>query len=379
MALAAGCELLQLPLGSETAVVEEQPAAVEPVAKEPQDNHRFELEYSGQSVIGEPQIVRIEGDNTLSDLARAYGLGYDEIVAANPDVDPWLPGEGTSVLLPSQYVLPAVERDGIVLNIASKRLFYFPDVEAGEAEVVYTFPIGIGRVGWETPTGTTRVIDKARDPNWYVPLSVRREHAEMGNPLPAVVPPGPDNPLGAYVLKLDMPGYLIHGTNQPYGVGMRVSHGCVRLYPENIEFLYPEIDRGEAVAIVNQPYLLGERNGELYFEAHEPLEDDAVDADTHFEDAIAAFAEAHRIVLPDRARRHMTAVAERAAGAPIEVYAYDTADYLNRATYVVNVVTADPDAPTLEEVRAMMDEVLADNGDPEDQQETASAVSVESP
>ena len=377
-ALAAGCELLESPLGGDAAVVEEQTEEVEPVVREPQDNHRFELEYSGQSVVGEPQIVRIEGDNTLSDLARAYGLGYDEIVAANPDVDPWLPGEGTPVLLPSQYVLPAAERRGIVLNIASKRLFYFPEVEAGGAEVVYTFPIGIGRVGWETPTGTTRVIDKAKDPSWYVPLSVRREHAEMGSPLPAVVPPGPDNPLGAYVLKLDMPGYLIHGTNQPYGVGMRVSHGCVRLYPENIEFLYPEIDRGEAVAIVNQPYLLGERNGALYFEAHEPLEDDAIDADTHLDDAIAMFAEQHRIALPGRAKRHMAAVAERAAGAPIEVYAYDAADYLHRATHVVNVVTADPDAPTLEEVRAMMDEVLADSNVADERQETAPAARVES-
>jgi len=378
-ALASGCELLQLPTGDEPAVVEQPAAEAEPVATEPQDNHRFELEYAGQSVVGEPQIVRIEGDNTLSDLARAYGLGYDELVAANPDVDPWLPGEGTPVLLPSQYVLPAVERRGIVLNIASKRLFYFPEVEPGEATVVYTFPIGIGRVGWETPTGTTRVIDKARDPNWYVPLSVRREHAEMGNPLPAVVPPGPDNPLGAYVLKLDMPGYLIHGTNQPYGVGMRVSHGCVRLYPENIEFLYPEIDRGEAVAIVNQPYLLGERNGALYFEAHEPLEDDAIDAGTRFEDAVEAFAEEHRIALPDRAKRHMAAVAERSAGAPVEVYAYDVADYLNRATHVVNVVTADPAAPTLEEVRAMMDEVMADNSVPDDQLEAAPANEAEAP
>ena len=136
-------------------------------------------------------------------------------------------------------------REGIVLNIASKRLFYFPEVAEGEQQTVLTYPIGIGRVGWETPIGTTEVVSKAANPHWFPPASVRQEHAEMGNPLPSVVPPGPDNPLGLHVLKLAMPGYLIHGTNQPYGVGMRVSHGCVRLYPENIELLYELVEIGE--------------------------------------------------------------------------------------------------------------------------------------
>ena len=210
-------------------------------------------------------------------MAQRYALGYQELLDANPGVDPWLPGENTPVLLPTQFVLPDVAREGIVLNMASKRLFYFPQVAAGEPALVKTFPIGIGRVGWETPLGATTVVAKARDPHWYVPWSVRQEHAELGDPLPSVVPPGPDNPLGDRVLKLDMPGYLIHGTNQPYGVGMRVSHGCVRLYPENIEYLYELVDLGESVTIINEPFLFGQREGTLYFESHAPLEDDAVD------------------------------------------------------------------------------------------------------
>ena len=247
--------------------------------QEPLHGNEFILASPGQSVIGEPQVVFTRGEDTFSDLAREYGLGYDELIAANPGVDPWLPGQDTPVLLPTQFVLPEVPREGIVLNIASRRLFYFPAVADGEPVQVKTFPIGIGRVGWETPLGASSVVAKARDPHWYVPLSVRQEHAALGDPLPAVVPPGPDNPLGHRVLKLDMPGYLIHGTNQPYGVGMRVSHGCIRLYPENIEYLYELVDIGEQVTIINEPFLIGERDGHLYFEGHAPLEDDTIAAD----------------------------------------------------------------------------------------------------
>ena len=352
----SGCAVLDAPT-VDTAEPEPVLTAAGPVA--PQAPNRFELAYAGQSVIGEPQLVRIDGDNTLSDLAREYGLGYDEIVAANPGVDPWLPGEGTPVLLPTQYILPSGVRSGIVLNVASKRLFWFPEPAAGESRLVYTFPIGVGRVGWETPTGSTVVVAKAKDPNWYVPLSVREEHEAMGDPLPAVVPPGPDNPLGNYVLKLDMPGYLIHGTNQPYGVGMRVSHGCVRLYPENIEFLFPEIGNGTAVTIVNEPYLLGERDGELFFEGHAPLEDDTETPEHHLDVAFERFAEEYRVQLPVDAEQHIHSVASAGHGVAVRVYDYDADEYLARAIAVTNTVEPDPDAPTLDEVRDMIDEVMA--------------------
>lgn len=327
--------------------LEERPVE-EPIAA----NH-FVLDSPQQTVIGEPQLVFTRPSDTLSDLARTYGLGYDELIAANPDVDPWQPGDNTPVLLPTQFVLPDVPRQGIVLNIASKRLFYFPRMPAGQATVVKTYPIGIGRVGWETPLGTTSVSAKARDPHWYVPWSVRQEHAELGDPLPSVIPPGPDNPLGHRVLKLEMPGYLIHGTNQPYGVGMRVSHGCVRLYPENIEYLYELVEIGEPVAIVNEPYLLGQRDGEWYFEGHTPLEDDPVDPGLRLEQLFAAHNGDSG--LTERDLNHARALASVANGVPSRLDGQDADEVFARLRVVRNTVEISPDAPTLSEVRDMID------------------------
>lgn len=325
---------------------------------EPISRNFFTLATKQQSVIGELQVVLIEEGNTFSDLAREYGLGYDELVSANPTIDPWIPPVGAPVLLPTQYVLPAAARQGIVLNIAAKRLYYFPQVADGEAQTVLTYPIGIGRVGWETPLGSSKVIAKARDPHWYVPLSVRKEHAEAGDPLPSVVPPGPDNPLGRHVLKLDMPGYLIHGTNQPYGVGMRVSHGCVRLYPENIESLYELIALGEAVAIVNQPHLLGMRDDQLYFESHPLLEDHSVDTEQHLVALIDSLSHGDMTKLSkDDLAARLRAVVSDARGVPVRVQQGDLDEIYERALLVRNTVEADPDAPTLSEVREMMDQL----------------------
>ena len=236
---------------------------------------RLPLPPDGGDVVGEVQTTTTRYEDTLLDIARRYDLGYDEIVAANPGVDPWLPGEGTRVVLPTQFVLPGGERDGIVLNLASKRLFYFPPAAPGKPAEVVTHPVGIGREGWLTPEGSMEITQKIVDPAWTVPESVRREHAEMGDPLPQIVPPGPDNPLGAFAMRLSRPTYLIHGTNQPYGVGLRVSHGCVRLYPEDIASLFPEVPVGTRVRIINEPYLAGWHDGKLYLEAHEPLAEDA--------------------------------------------------------------------------------------------------------
>jgi len=237
---------------------------------------RFLLD-SQQSVIGELQIIAARDADTFVDIARTYNLGYDEIIEANPGVDPWLPGEGTPILLPTRFILPDAPREGIVINIASKRLFYFvPENEDG-VRAVLTYPIGIGREGAATPLGETTVTAKGRNPVWFPTASIRREYAAEGNPLPAQVPPGPDNPLGKFVLKLGMPSYLIHGTNRPAGVGMRVSHGCVRLFPENIEHLYDLASVGTKVTIVNQPYLLVWDDEQLLFEAHAPLADDTLD------------------------------------------------------------------------------------------------------
>lgn len=359
----AGCETLDGFMaglknkpGPDYVAIEERPV-VDPI-----DINRFELTSETQTVVGTPQIVLTGPDDTFSDLARAYGLGYDELVAANPGIDPWLPGNGTPILLPTQYVLPDAPKRGVILNIATKRLFYFPPVADGDVQTVLTYPIGIGRVGWETPLGETTVIAKAKNPSWWVPASVRREHAELGDPLPSVVPPGPDNPLGTRVLKLDMPGYLIHGTNQPYGVGMRVSHGCVRLYPENIEFLYTLVGIGESVTIINEPYQAGQANGQLFFEAHAPLEDDDVLPAERLGKLLASLQGADGQGLNVHLLDHIRAVAANPVGVPVSVVDYDTDEYMARAQVVHNIVVADPNEPTLAEIREMMDEVAAEVG-----------------
>ena len=237
----------------------------------PAPNDRFLLPAEDVDIVGDIQVTVARKNDTLLDIARRYDLGYEEIRAANPGVDPWLPGENTTVVLPTQFILPGQEREGIVLNLASMRLFYFPQPEPGQPAELITHPIGIGREGWNTPKGTTRITQKIEKPSWTVPDSVRREHVRLGQPLPQIVPPGPENPLGEFAMRLSLPQYLIHGTNKPYGVGIRVSHGCVRLYPEDISRLFPQVPVGTQVRIVNEPYVAGWRDGQLYLEAHEPL------------------------------------------------------------------------------------------------------------
>jgi L,D-transpeptidase ErfK/SrfK len=219
-------------------------------------------------VFGEIQIIRAVDEDTFVGLARRYDVGYEELRRANPGVDPWLPGEGTELIIPTRYVLPDAPRRGIVLNVPEFRLYYFPDDDGSR---VITHPISVGRQEWNTPLGRATVIRKTALPTWYPPESVRAEHAERGDPLPSVVPPGPDNPLGEHAIYLSMPGYLIHGTNEPRGLGMRVSHGCIRMFPEDIAALFEMVEPGVAVTIVNQPYKLGWGEGGLFLEAHPPL------------------------------------------------------------------------------------------------------------
>src|SRR5690606_26691465 len=182
--------------------------------------------------------------------------------------------EGREIVLPTQFVLPDAPREGLVINLAQLRMYYFPKPKDGEPHKVITHPIGIGKVGWSTPVGTTKVTAKAKNPTWYPPASVRKEHAEAGDPLPSKVPPGPDNPLGTHMMKLGWPSYLIHGTNKPYGVGLRSSHGCVRFYPEDIGRLYDMVPIGTKVTVVNQPFVFGWQGDALYVQAFPVLEDD---------------------------------------------------------------------------------------------------------
>jgi len=257
------------------------PVVVPPIAgiDEPYSlsTHRFELADATSDLVGELRVTRASDEDTFTDLARRFNVGYEELVRANPGVDPWLPGEGQEIVLPTQHLLPNAPREGIVINLAAMRLYYFPRVGRGEPQVVYTFPIGIGRVGWATPVGSTTVTRMARNPPWRPGPGVRAEHAKDGEILPTVVPPGPDNPLGTRALYLGWPSYLIHGTNKPAGVGLRSSHGCIRLFPEDVEFLYDLVRPGTKVTVVNQPFVFGWRGDQLYMQAFDVLEDDPRD------------------------------------------------------------------------------------------------------
>lgn len=211
-------------------------------------------------LIGRIYYYIAERSDTLVHLARKHDLGYTELVAANQGIDPWLPEEGTRILLPTAHLLPAAERDGLVLNLADQRLYYF---RPGTGEIL-SYPIGIGSEGWGTPLGDTKIVRKKAGPTWYVPKSIREQNPE----LPAVVPPGPDNPLGTHALYLGWPAYLIHGTNKPLGVGRRASHGCIRLYPEDIVKLFETTKPDTPVRVVDQPVKLGWVDGDLVLEIH---------------------------------------------------------------------------------------------------------------
>ncbi len=278
-ALLPACSLLgpPIPPPAPPAVVEQPAPPPPPKFAPPVATHRFEI-GPGEDVVGQLQVTVVGANDTLPDIARRFDVGYQEILRANPGVDPWLPGVGREVVVPTRFVLPLVRRQGIVVNIAALRIFYFPPAKKGEKQVVYTYPIGIGKVGWSTPEGRTKVIAKVKDPTWTPPASVRQEHKEeFGEILPRVVPAGPDNPLGAFKLTLAWPGYLIHGTNKPYGVGLRSSHGCIRLYPEDIDQLFGMVDRGTPVTVVNQPFVFGWHDNQVYLQAYDVLEDDKRD------------------------------------------------------------------------------------------------------
>jgi L,D-transpeptidase ErfK/SrfK len=271
----AGCSLFRTTPAPPPVVSAPPPA---PPLPHPNATHRGEVE-PGNEIVGYVQRTIVGKEDTLPDIARRFDVGYEEMLTANPGVDPWLPGVGREVIVPTQFVLPEAPREGAVVNVAAMRIFYYPPHKKGEPQLVYTHPIGIGRVGWKTPEGTTKIVSRQKDPVWVVPKSVRDEHAEDGEVLPARVPAGPDNPLGQYAFHLGWPSYLIHGTNKPYGVGMRSSHGCIRLYPEDIAVFFDMIPIGTKVTVVNQPYLFGWRDGTLYLQAYTVMEDDSRDWD----------------------------------------------------------------------------------------------------
>ena len=236
------------------------------------ERHHFPGE-KGSSIVGRLAVVRLEEGDTLPDIARHFGLGLNALTAANPGVDVWLPEPGASILLPLSFTLPDAPRTGVVINLAAMRLFQYRG--NGPAPAVSTYPVGIGTSERPTPQGQMHVARKAVRPTWHVPASIAADHRKKGDPLPAKVPPGPLNPLGEYALYLSKAGYLIHGTNKPASIGLKASNGCLRLYPEDVKTLFNDTSLDTSVQIVNQPYLIGQRDGVLYLEAHAPLENPA--------------------------------------------------------------------------------------------------------
>ena len=232
----------------------------------------------GGTVIGNVQTYTTKDHESLIEIARTFGLGFNEIMQSNPDLDPFVPGEGMSVVIPTSWILPDVTSyKGIVINLSEMRLYCF-FTEKG-ARVVTTFPIGIGAEGDDTPEGNFRVIEKIENPSWYVPESIQKEKPY----LPKVLPPGPDNPLGSHAMRLSLRTILIHGTNKPWGVGRRVSHGCIRLYPEDISKLFDLVPIGSSVTIIRQPVKIGTKDNRVFVEVNN---DDTEENCSYFNEAV---------------------------------------------------------------------------------------------
>jgi L,D-transpeptidase ErfK/SrfK len=324
---AAGCSLFSEwhRTAPPTAPPPAPPAPPQPL---PVANQRFTL-GPDQDVVGVVQVVTVGKDDTLTDIARRFNVGYEEILRANPKVDPWLPGEGREVVVPSQFILPDAPRTGIIINIPAMRIFYYPPVKHGERPVVITHPIGIGKVGWRTPEGVTKIVRSQKDPTWRVPESVRKEHHDNGK----------------YAFYLQWPSYLIHGTNKPAGVGLRSSHGCIRLYPEDIEQFFNMVPIGTQVRVVNQPFLFGWRDGQLYMQAYDVMEDDPRDW-THAQKKLLTASLATRLQQQVKAHHQqvdwnlVSSLAHNPRGVPVSVTLPDTSieQVLAAAPHVQNVL-----------------------------------------
>jgi L,D-transpeptidase ErfK/SrfK len=234
----------------------------------------YPLPKNENPVVGGDQTVETVYEDTLYDLARKFSLGSEELIRVNPGVDPWLPGAGTTLVIPNTHILPPGPREGIIVNLPEHRLYYYPKPKRGEMPQVITYPVSIGKMDWRTPLGLTHVIQKIKNPVWYPPESVRKEHLAAGDPLPPKVPSGPDNPLGLFAMRLAAGNgtYLIHGTNNPIAVGLAVTHGCIRMYPSDVEALFPLVPVGTPVRLINEPLKVAWVDGELLLEAHPPVD-----------------------------------------------------------------------------------------------------------
>ena len=239
---------------------------------QPANAARFDLPTDGSTVVGSLQKVIPQGKNTLLDIARHFELGHHEITLANPKVDVWVPELHDEIVIPTRFILPPKPWVGVTINIPQRRLFYFPKPAKGEKPYVMTFPLSIGREGWATPLGETKITGKHKDPAWWVPKSIKAEHEAAGESnFPEYFPPGPDNPMGMLAVGLGFKGIFIHGTNKPWGLGMRTSHGCLHLYPETAVTFFDRITVGEVVRVIDEPILVGVDGKQLVMAHYEPV------------------------------------------------------------------------------------------------------------
>ena len=277
------------------------------------------LPENGDNVVGSIQYQAVNGNETLLDIARKFDIGYNEIVAANPGVNPWMPGKNYRVVIPSQFVLPPKPWRGIVVNLPEMRLYFFPPVSSFPDRRVFTMPLSIGKIKWQTPTGKFHVTDKIKHPSWTVPESIVSEFGleRYGNR--RIIPPGDDsNPLGDYAILLNEPGYLVHGTNKPFSIGRRVSHGCMRLYPEDIEMLFDYVDRDMPVRIINLPVKVGKRQNTIFVETHANMQEDVVDRGINITPVVRSIIrQIQGYWVPESAWQHLEKITSQASGLPV--------------------------------------------------------------
>jgi L,D-transpeptidase ErfK/SrfK len=264
----------------------------------------YNLRDPVNTVVGAPLWHTVRAKQTILDVAREYGLGYNEMESFYPRLDPWLPPVSKTILVPSQWVLPTTRFEELVINVAELRLYFF---DRGSA-TVQTYPIGIGDEGWETPLGSFYINDKRANPAWYIPASLQAKYGM------AVMPPGPENPLGEFVMKFSAGPYGIHGTHMPWGVGRLVSHGCIRCYPEHIRLLFPQVRTGAKLEIIYEPVKLGRKNGQVFAEIHSDVYQKIDDFERYAADRLQASGWAHQVDMT----RFALAVRMK-TGAPINV------------------------------------------------------------
>jgi L,D-transpeptidase ErfK/SrfK len=289
------------------------------------------LPSNGDNVVGVLQFQRISDGETLLDIARRYNVGYNEIAAANPEINPWVPDSRKRVIIPTQFILPPKPWEGVVINLPEMRLYYFPPLAQFSDRRVITMPLSIGKINWSTPTGNFYIKEKIEHPSWTVPESLVAEHGleHYGNR--RIIPPLDDeNPLGAYAILLNEAGYLIHGTNRPYSIGRRVSHGCLRLYPEDIELLFDYIDRKMPVRIINQPYKVGVRNNTIYVETHKLLDEDVNRRGINITPVVSDIVRhVPGLNVPKDTWRHLNRIISDASGLPTPVLKLPSSHVVN--------------------------------------------------